>query len=127
MLTPPLALATLACDHVPVTEDEKHVSVVLRGPESLAELAQDKELKICAENDGHEGEGEGGEGRKPTVRWYGGVGAMGHFTEGMILCSRQASYLSLRSVVGLSWLDSSGRYALLISRSWLFVSVYQFL
>lgn len=59
-------------DGVPVCEDEKRVSVVLRRPAGLAELEQGKELQVRAKEDnGREGD-DGGEGegkKKQSVRW----------------------------------------------------------
>ena len=66
----PFALRALVLrDGVPVSEDEKRVSVVLRRPEGLAELAQGEELKVCAKDGTREGEKGEGEGEKRTVRW----------------------------------------------------------
>jgi hypothetical protein len=59
-------------DGVPVCEDEKRVSVVLRHPAGLAELEQGKELQVGSKEDGgREGDGKGeGEGKKrQSVRW----------------------------------------------------------
>jgi uncharacterized protein (TIGR02231 family) len=80
----PFALRALVLrDHVPVCEDEKRVSVVLRQPKGLAELAQGDELKVCAkdgEREGEEGEGEDG---KRTVRWSKVAGGKGGKKEGL--------------------------------------------
>lgn len=61
-------------DGVPVCEDEKRVSVVLRRPAGLAELEQGKELQVRAKEDGERegddgGEGEGEGKKKQSVRW----------------------------------------------------------
>ncbi|KAI9510195.1 hypothetical protein F5148DRAFT_995619 [Russula earlei] len=77
----PFALRALVLrDGVPVSDDEKRVSVVLRRPVGLAELEQGKELKVGREDGKGEGEGEGeseGEGEKRTVRWSKAVDGKG--------------------------------------------------
>jgi len=85
----PFALRALVLrDGVPVSEDEKRVSVVLRRPEGLAELEQGEELKVGVEHSGREGKGEG-EGRasagseKRTVRWSKVVDGKGGKKEGL--------------------------------------------
>jgi len=59
----PFALPALVLrDSVPVCDDDKRVSVVLRRPVGLAELEQGEELKIGEEDSDDEDEG-GGEGK----------------------------------------------------------------
>jgi len=77
-------------DGVPVSDDEKRVSVVLRRPEGLAELAQGEELKVCTKDGTREGEGEGEgegeeeeEGGKRTVRWSKVVDGKGGKKQGL--------------------------------------------
>jgi uncharacterized protein (TIGR02231 family) len=81
----PFALRALVLrDHVPVSEDEKRVSVVLRHPKGLAELAQGDELKVCAKDGEREGKEEGeGEDGKRTVRWSKVVDGKGGKKEGL--------------------------------------------
>lgn len=83
----PFALRALVLrDGVPVSDDEKRVSVVLRRPEGLAELAQGEELKVCAKGGTREGEGEGEgeeEGGKRTVRWSKVVDGKGGKKQGL--------------------------------------------
>jgi uncharacterized protein (TIGR02231 family) len=88
----PFALRELVVrDGVPVCEDEKRVSVVLRHPAGLAELEQGKELQVGAKDDGEregdddgddDGEGEG-EGKKQRVRWCKVVDGKGGRKEGL--------------------------------------------
>ena len=69
----PFALrAVVLRDGVPVSEDKKRVSVVLRHPEGLAELEQGGELKVSE-----------GEGEKRTVRWSKVVDGKGGKKEGL--------------------------------------------
>lgn len=73
-------------DGVPVSDDEKRVSVVLRRPEGLAELAQCEELKVCTKDGAREGEGEGEEEEedgKRTVRWSKVVDGKGGKKQGL--------------------------------------------
>jgi len=87
----PFALRALVLrDGVPVSEDERRVSVVLRRPEGLAELEQGEELKVGVEHSAREGKGEGeGECRagagseKRTVRWSKVVDGKGGKKEGL--------------------------------------------
>jgi uncharacterized protein (TIGR02231 family) len=87
----PFALRELVVrDGVPVCEDEKRVSVVLRHPAGLAELEQGKELRVGAKEDGgREGDGDGdsegeGEGKKKQrVRWCRVVDGKGGRKEGL--------------------------------------------
>jgi uncharacterized protein (TIGR02231 family) len=86
----PFALRELVVrDGVPVCEDEKRVSVVLRHPAGLAELEQGKELQVGAKEDGGkdgdaEGEGEvEGDGKKHRVRWCKAVDGKGGRKEGL--------------------------------------------
>ena len=82
----------VVCDGVPVCEDEKRVSVVLRHPAGLAELEQGKELQVCAKEDGGrgddddgegDGEGEGEGNKKQSVRWCKVVDGKGGRKEGL--------------------------------------------
>ena len=50
----------MLCDNVPVSEDERRASVVLRRPAGLTKREQGEELKV--------GDGESGD-RNRTVRW----------------------------------------------------------
>ena len=69
-------------DSVPVCEDEKRVSVVLRYPAGLAELEQGKELEVGAKEDGErEGASEGN--KKQRVRWCKVVDGKGGRKEGL--------------------------------------------
>jgi len=69
----PFALrAVVLRDGVPVSEDKKRVSVVLRRPEGLAELEQGGDLKVGEE-----------EGEKRTVRWSKVVDGKGGKKEGL--------------------------------------------
>jgi uncharacterized protein (TIGR02231 family) len=91
----PFALRELVVrDGVPVCEDEKRVSVVLRHPAGLAELEQGKELHVDAKEDGgREGDsGHGSDGeveaeaegkKKQRVRWCKAVDGKGGRKEGL--------------------------------------------
>jgi uncharacterized protein (TIGR02231 family) len=82
----PFALRALVLrDGVPVSEDEKRVSVVLRRPAGLAELQQGEELKVCAEGNGDgDGDGDGeSEREKRTVRWCKVIDGKGGKKEGL--------------------------------------------
>ena len=88
----PFALRELVVrDGVPVCEDEKRVSVVLRHPAGLAELDQGKELQVGAKADsgGREGDSDGeaeaeAEGKKKQrVRWCKAVDGKGGRKEGL--------------------------------------------
>jgi uncharacterized protein (TIGR02231 family) len=86
----PFALRELVVrDGVPVCEDEKRVSVVLRHPAGLAELEQGKELEVDAKEDGgQEGDGDGdgegqGQGKKQRVQWCKVVDGKGGRKEGL--------------------------------------------
>jgi len=83
----PFALRELVVrDGVPVCEDEKRVSVVLRHPVGLAELEQGKELQVDAKEDGgrdDDGDGEGEGKKKQKVRWCKVVDGKGGRKEGL--------------------------------------------
>jgi uncharacterized protein (TIGR02231 family) len=88
----PFALRELVVrDGVPVCEDEKRVSVVLRHPAGLAELEQGKELQVGAKEDGgregdsgSEGEAEAEADKKnQKVRWCKAVDGKGGRKEGL--------------------------------------------
>jgi len=83
----PFALRELVVrDGVPVCEDEKRVSVVLRHPVGLAELEQGEELQVGVKQDAQEGEGEDedeDEGQKQKVRWCKVVDGKGGRKEGL--------------------------------------------
>ena len=82
----PFALRELVVrDGVPLCEDEKRVSVVLRHPAGLAELEQGKELKLgVKEEGGPDGDDDEGEGRKKQmVRWCKVVGGKGGRKDGL--------------------------------------------
>jgi hypothetical protein len=78
----PFALRALVLrDGVPVSDDDKRVSVVLRRPEGLAELGQGEELKI-AKDGTRAGDGDGESGKR-TVRWSKVVDGKGGKKEGL--------------------------------------------
>jgi len=87
----PFALHELVVrDGVPVCEDEKRVSVVLRHPAGLAELEQGKELQVVAKEDGEregdddgDGESECAGEKKQRVRWCKIVDGKGGKKEGL--------------------------------------------
>ena len=80
----PFALLELVVrDGVPVCEDEKRVSVVLRHPAGLAELEQGKELQVGAKEDEGDGESEGKKQKKQKVRWCKVVDGKGGRKEGL--------------------------------------------
>ena len=83
----PFALRELVVrDGVPLCEDEKRVSVVLRHPAGLAELEQGKELQVGEKEDsGREGDDDDdGEGKKKQkVRWCKVVDGKGGKREGL--------------------------------------------
>jgi uncharacterized protein (TIGR02231 family) len=81
----PFALRELVVrDGVPVCEDEKRVSVVLRHPVGLAELEQGEELQVGVKQDAREGEGEEVVvGQKQKVRWCKVVDGKGGRKEGL--------------------------------------------
>jgi uncharacterized protein (TIGR02231 family) len=75
----PFALRELVIhDGVPVSENEKCISVVLRRPAGLAELEQGDECEVSAKDGGREGEG-----KKHTVRWSKVVDGKGGKKEGL--------------------------------------------
>jgi uncharacterized protein (TIGR02231 family) len=75
----PFALRELVIrDGVPVSENEKCVSVVLRCPAGLAELEQGEECEVGAKDGGR-----GGEGKKQSVRWSKVVDGKGGKKEGL--------------------------------------------
>jgi uncharacterized protein (TIGR02231 family) len=77
----PFALRELVVrDGVPVSEDEKRVSVVLRHPAGLAELEQGEEVEVGAKDGGRE---EKEKGKKQTVRWSKLVDGKGGRKEGL--------------------------------------------
>ena len=74
----------LVRDSVPVSEDEKRVSVVLRQPAGLAELEQKGELRVGAEANERETKGEKQTQKQTqTVRWSKVVDGMGGKKEGL--------------------------------------------
>ena len=81
----PFALRELVVrDGVPVCEDEKRVSVILRHPAGLAELEQGKELEVDAkEYGGREGDDDGEGKKKQRVRWCKAVDEKGGRKEGL--------------------------------------------
>ena len=102
----PFALrAVVLRDGVPVSEDKKRVSVVLRRPEGLAELEQGEELKV--------GEGEG---EKRTVRWGKVVDGKGGKKEGTFEWVAEVgageeitieTEWDVKAPVSLSWVESA--------------------
>jgi uncharacterized protein (TIGR02231 family) len=75
----PFALRELVVrDGVPVSEDEKRVSVVLRHPAGLAELEQGEELQVGAKDGGREEKC-----KKQRVRWSKVVDGKGGRKEGL--------------------------------------------
>jgi uncharacterized protein (TIGR02231 family) len=74
----------LVRDSVPVSEDEKRVSVVLRQPAGLAELEQKGELRVGGEDSEREAKGEKQTQKQTqTVRWSKVVDGMGGKKEGL--------------------------------------------
>jgi uncharacterized protein (TIGR02231 family) len=75
----PFALRELVIrDGLPVSENEKCISVVLRHPAGLAELEQGEECDVGAKDGGQEGKG-----KKQSVRWSKVVGGKGGKKEGL--------------------------------------------
>jgi uncharacterized protein (TIGR02231 family) len=78
----PFALRELVVrDGVPVSEDDKRVSVVLRRPAGLAELKQGEELQVGAADDEREDKDKY---NTQTVRWGKVVDGKGGKKEGML-------------------------------------------
>ena len=74
----PFACGLVVRDGVPVSEDEKRVSVVLRHPEGLAEMGQEEGgVVLSAKDCGREGDGE------QRVRWSKVVDGKGGKKEGL--------------------------------------------
>jgi hypothetical protein len=104
-------------DGVPVSDDEKRVSVVLRRPEGLAELAQGEELKVCTKEGTREGKGEEEEeGGKRTVRWSKVVDGKGGKKQGLfewvveIGAGEEVTIETewdVKAPVSLSWVESA--------------------
>ena len=80
----PFALRELVVrDGVPVSEDDKRVSVVLRRPAGLAELKQGEELQVGAADDDREDKDKDRDNTQ-TVRWGKVVDGKGGKKEGML-------------------------------------------
>ena len=116
----PFALRELIIrDGVPLCEDEKRVSVVLRHPAGLAELEQGKELEIGAkEEGGPDGDDDDeGEGRKKQrVRWCKVVGGKGGRKDGLfewvveVGASEELTIETewdVKAPVSLKWIEST--------------------
>ncbi|KAF8480302.1 hypothetical protein DFH94DRAFT_630541 [Russula ochroleuca] len=73
----PFACELVVRDGVPVSEDEKRVSVVLRHPAGLADMGQGEEVVLRAKDGGRERDGE------QTVRWSKVVDGKGGRKEGL--------------------------------------------
>ncbi|KAH9962262.1 hypothetical protein BC827DRAFT_1199964 [Russula dissimulans] len=79
----PFALPALVLrDGVPVSDDEKRVSVVLRRPAGLAALEQGEELRVGGKDGEDEGESES-KSEKRTVRWCKKIDGKGGKKEGL--------------------------------------------
>ena len=68
---------------MPVSEDERRVSVILRRPAGLAELKQGEELQVGAADDEREDKDKDKDNTQ-TVRWVKVVDGKGGKKEGML-------------------------------------------
>ena len=117
----PFALRELVVrDGVPLCEDEKRVSVVLRHPAGLAELEQGKELQVGVKEDGgREGDDDDdgeSEGKKQRVRWCKVVDGKGGKREGLFEWVVEVgageeltieTEWDVKAPVSLSWIEST--------------------